>query len=360
MQTSREVVTRTLTFKNPDRVPRDLWLLPWAEIHFPEKLKALQQRFPSDIVEGPNVYQPSPRVSGNAYEPGLYTDEWGSIFTNIQRGAIGEVRTPMLKDIADWKEVKPPYETLPADRAAARGAVSRFCASTDKFVKAPCCPRPWERFQFLRGTENAMLDLLAHGEGAGELIRHIHAFYMQELEFWVTTDIDAIWFMDDWGAQTQLLISPPLWRELFKPLYKDYCDLAHAYGKFAMMHSDGHILSVLDDLVEIGVDALNSQLFCMDMQELARHGRGRITFWGEIDRQHILPGDPDGGRDAVRKVARHLFLNAGGIIAQLELGLRSNPDTAWAVFEEWERVHAEQHNTHSQEGPGQGGTHGQV
>ncbi len=346
MQTPREVVTRCLTFEYPDRIPRDLWLLPWAEMQFPDRVKDLQQRFPPDIVDAPTVYSPSPRVSGNAYEPGFYIDEWGSVFTNIQRGAIGEVRTPMVRDIADWTQVKPPYETLPGDRASARDSVNRQYAATSLFTKAPCCPRPWERFQFLRGTENAMLDVLAPEEGAGELLRLIHEFYLRELEFWVTTDVDAIMFMDDWGAQTQLLVSPPLWRELFKPLYKDYCDIAHAHGKFAMMHSDGHIASILDDLIEVGVDALNCQLFCMDMEDLARHGRGKITFWGEIDRQHILPADPDKGRAAVRKVAQHLYLEAGGLIAQLELGLRSNPDTAAAVFEEWERVHEEQCRMH--------------
>jgi uroporphyrinogen decarboxylase len=342
MQTPREIFTRCLRFQHPDRIPRDLWLLPWAENQFPEKVRELKRRFPPDILDAPNVYCPSPRVKGDPYEPGLYVDEWGSVFTNIQRGAIGEVRTPMVRDIADWKEVKPPYETLPEDYGAARDQVNRFCSETDRFIKAPCCPRPWERFQFLRSTENAMLDVLAPEEGAGGLLSLIHRFYMQELEFWVTTDIDAVMFMDDWGAQTQLLVSPPLWQELFKPLYKDYCDIAHAHGKFAMMHSDGNITSILADLIEIGVDAVNSQLFCMDMEEIARIGKGKIAFWGEIDRQHILPGTPDAGRAAVREVAKHLYLEAGGIIAQLELGLRSNPDTAAAVYDEWERVHQEQ------------------
>jgi uroporphyrinogen-III decarboxylase len=186
-----------------------------------------------------------------------------------------------------------------------------------------------------------MLDVLAPEEGAGELLRVIHEFYMKELEFWVTTDVDAIMFMDDWGAQTQLLIPPVLWRELFKPLYKDYCDIAHAHGKFAMMHSDGHIISILDDLIDVGVDAINSQLFCMDMALLAERGRGKIAFWGEIDRQHVLPGEPEKGRAAVRTVAQHLYLEAGGIIAQLELGLRSNPDTAAAIYDEWDRVYSE-------------------
>jgi hypothetical protein len=145
--------------------------------------------------------------------------------------------------------------------------------------------------------------------------------------------------MDDWGAQNQLLIPPDLWREMFKPLYKDYCDAAKSEGKFVFMHSDGYITDIYPDLIEIGVDAVNSQLFCMDMAELERIAKGRITFWGEIDRQHILPDpDPQAGRDAVQKTAKHLYDPSGGIIAQLEFGPGANPDTVIAVYEEWEKV----------------------
>jgi hypothetical protein len=149
-------------------------------------------------------------------------------------------------------------------------------------------------------------------------------------------------FMDDWGAQDRLLISPATWRALFKPLYRDYCDLAHARGKFAFMHSDGCIAEICPDLVEIGVDALNSQLFCMDLAQIAAVARGRITFWGEIDRQEVLPSlDPRAGRDAVRLVAEHLYDPAGGLIAQFEFGAGAHPATVLAVCDEWEAVQAD-------------------
>jgi uroporphyrinogen decarboxylase len=74
------------------------------------------------------------------------------------------------------------------------------------------------------------------------------------------------------------------------------------------------------------------------MEDLARRVKGKITFWGEIDRQHVLPAaDPQVGRDAVRKVAEHLYDPAGGIIAQFEFGPGANPATAVAVLEEWEK-----------------------
>lgn len=338
-QTSRERVKRALTFDYPDRPPRQLWALPYANNHFPEVMAEIGRRFPSDIGGVCNVYRPSSRSKGDPYTPGIAVDEWGCTFTNIQAGVHGEIKNPLLREIGDWRRVQPPYELLPADLSKAHDTVNRHCAGADLFISAGCCPRPWERYQFLRGSENAMMDVMDPDGGARELLRVIHEFFMKELAFWVTTDVDAIGFMDDWGSQRQLLIPPRVWRELFKPLYKDYCDMARAHGKFVFMHSDGYIREVYPDLVEIGVNALNSQVFCMDMPELARIAKGKMTFWGEIDRQHVLTAaDPEVGRKAVREFCRHFYDPAGGVIAQFEFGAGANPATALALFDEWDKV----------------------
>ncbi|MCJ7681247.1 MAG: methyltransferase [Candidatus Aminicenantes bacterium] len=330
---------RALTFDRPARVPRQLFWLPWAEIHYPEVLKEINVRFPSDITGTPYRYNPSPLVKGDPHAVGLYTDEWGCTFSNIQAGVIGEVKEPLLPDLRDWKRMRPPYEQLPTNPGRMRNVVNRFCGETDIFVMADICPRPWERYQFIRGTENALMDVMILEEGFRSLLRSIHEFYLKEMELWVQTDVDAVMFMDDWGGQDRLLISPDIWREFFKPLYSDYCDLAHAHGKFAFMHSDGWITAIYPDLIEVGVDALNSQLFCMDIPELARIAKGKITFWGEIDRQFILTAsDPEEGRKAVRYVAEHLYDPAGGVIAQFEFTPGACPDTALVIFDEWAKV----------------------
>jgi hypothetical protein len=63
---------------------------------------------------------------------------------------------------------------------------------------------------------------------------------------------------------------------------------------------------------------------------------GRLTFWGELDRQHLLPrGDPAAVRAAVREVRRHLE-REGGVIAQCEFGPGARPENIAACFAAWD------------------------
>lgn len=336
-QTSREIVRRCLTFDHPERVPIDLWVLPWAQIHHPEETAKLLADYPSDLTGPPVPFQPR-RVRGDMFAAGTFVDEWGCEFINVQPGVIGEVKNPIIADLADWEKALPPEELIPtgAARKAAIDEINAFCRSTDKFVMAGACPRPWERYQFLRGTENAMIDMMLGEPGVDELLDRVNDFFTRQLEFWAETEVDALSFMDDWGSQHALLIPPAIWRERFKPVYRRFCEIAREAGKFIFMHSDGCIEEIYPDLIEIGVSAINSQLFCMDIDRVAGMARGKITFWGEIDRQHILNDpDPEAGRRAVRLLREKLWMPEGGIFCEMEIGPGARLDTVRAACEEW-------------------------
>ena len=113
--------------------------------------------------------------------------------------------------------------------------------------------------------------------------------------------------------------------------------MVHKAGKKVFFHTDGNITDLYEEFIEIGVDAINSQLFCMDIEDLAKRFKGRITFWGEIDRQRILPfGSPDDAYRAVARVRKALDDGRGGVIGQCQWGIRNPPENIAAVFEAWD------------------------
>jgi len=325
---SRERVIRTLRFEGVDRPARDIWTLPAAFFGRQEELQTILDQYPSDF--GPSGYR-DPEDDSRIYLPGEWTDSWGSGWANIQAGMVGEVKHPAIDDWSRLAHWKPPYELL----GKGFEEVNRTCAEGNRFVHLGT-PRPFERLQFVRGPENAYLDL---AWGVGEVYRllgMIHDYYMRHLEHVVRTDVDAVFFMDDWGSERALLISPDMWAEYFKPLYRDYCELAHTHGKFAFMHSDGFILDIYEHLIEVGVDAINSQLFVMPIEEIGRRFKERITFWGELDRRNILAlGSPWGVREGVGRIRRALWDDRGGVIGQAEFNRDQPLANIRAFFEAW-------------------------
>jgi uroporphyrinogen decarboxylase len=331
--TSRELVISALNHQPVVRVPRDLWHSPGVEMSRADELAEIEIRFPKDIVPQEFKYPPGKRSRGKPYRAGRYTDAWGCTWHAAQPGRIGELRDPPLADPAGIAQYRPPFELL--DTAKLVG-VNRGCAATSRFVLAGTETRPFERLQLLRGAEATYCDLASASGRVRSLLAMLHDFFCREMEMWAGTDVDGVAFRDDWGSQDGLLIAPEMWRDLFRPLYRDYCEILHAQDKFAFFHSDGHIADIFGDLVEIGIDAINSQLFAMDVERLAEQFRGRVTFWGEIDRQHVLPfGSREEIRDAVRRVRRALDFGSGGVIAQCTWEPGVPMQNIAAVFGQW-------------------------
>lgn len=327
--TSRERVKRALRFEEVDRIP--------IENGFEGDL---QRRYPSDIERPPFAY-PAGRSWGVENRMGRRMDIWGCIWEAAEDGVCGEVRGSPLQ--GDWSALdgfRPPFEVL---EGADLSRVNAACAASEKFMIpmwGELIANPFERMQHLRGTEQLYLDLAYLEPEIYRLRDMVHGYFMRQLEMWAKTDVDAVHLADDWGAQRSLLISPSLWRSFFKPLYRDYCSAAHARGKSVLMHSDGYIVDILPDLIEVGVDAVNAQLFCMPMEDIADRHAGRICFWGEIDRQRLLPfGTPDEVRAAVRRVAAaFLRKRRTGVVGQCFEGKGHRMENIEAVYDEWSRV----------------------
>jgi len=264
---------------------------------------------------------------------GAFRDEWGSEWRSLEAGVIGEVSRPAIADWSDLSRFTPPHELLDGlDVTPSHDSYAR----TDRFVIAHSAVQPFQRLMFLRGLEQLLIDIGLNAPQLHDLLRLIHEYNVRELRLLSAASADAIAFKDDWGTQTSLLISPRTWRRLFKPLYAEYCDIVHRAGKRAFFHSDGHIAAIYPDLIDAGIDAVNSQLFCMDIEALADVARQRITLWGEIDRQGVLArGTPEDVRNAVLRV-RRAFRGDGGLIAQCVWGSDTPTENVAAVFAAWD------------------------
>ncbi len=316
MLTAKENVIRTLRHDTPEWIPVNMWQLPATRLKYGEEFDKLVKSFQCDIISAPFK---DPTEDPRHFCIGSYTDCWGSTWVNHQAGIIGEVKNYPLADFSKIKNYQTPKKLF-LSGVDGFEETKRFIAEhSDRFILGGWISI-FERMQFLRGTENLFMDTLIESPEYFKLIEIVEDFYHAYLDEWLKLDIDGIIFGDDWGSQRSLLISPETWRTQYKPVYKRFFDKIHAAGKFVFMHSDGYILDIYDDLIEIGVDAINSQVWCMGLEKVAEKCNGKITNWGEICRQHILPyGSVENVINAVNQMKDAFWVN-GGLIGQFEAG----------------------------------------
>ena len=277
--TSRELVIHTLNHEATPRAPRDLWISPGMESTHADAVAEIGLRFPNDIVQPEIAPAHGKRSQGKPHKAGEFTDAWGCGWQIAAKGAEPALQLSPLAESAKTADYHPPLELLDAGRFA---KVNKSCEGTHRFVLASSETRPFDRLRFLRG-DTALVDLARGTKESHALLAMLHDFSCKEMEIWANTEVDGVVFRDDLGGDDSLLIAPEMWREIFKPLYRDYCKILHAKDKFVFFSSQGNIVDIFGDLIKIGVDAVHSQIQKMDVEKLAKRFRGRVTFWGEID-----------------------------------------------------------------------------
>jgi len=158
---------------------------------------------------------------------------------------------------------------------------------------------------------------------------YVLAYYERKVEYLLANlrlyrdavgdNIDAVWWGEDFGTQTGLMISPRMFRDMVAPYYKRIWDWVHANTPWKVFyHCCGAIYPIIPTLIECGVDILNpvqTSARGMDPARLKTEFGDRLTFWGGgADTQQTLPyGTPEEVRDQVHERIR-VFGPGGGFV----------------------------------------------
>jgi uroporphyrinogen decarboxylase len=167
----------------------------------------------------------------------------------------------------------------------------------------------FERFWFLRGFNNALTDPYIYPREFLRLIEKITEFNVASINMRLDLGLDGIFFSDDWGSQTNLLMKPDDWRKWYKPQYRRMFDAVHAGGGHVWMHLCGNVMDIIPDLMDIGLDVLNPvQPLAMPVDVLSKRFGGQLCFYGGLDVQGVLPR---GTSREVEDEVRHLISALG-------------------------------------------------
>jgi uroporphyrinogen decarboxylase len=274
-----------------------------------------------------------------------YTDEWGIVRTKPVGGHYYVSKVPFEGShvsVLELKKHKWPDPTDPNKIKGLKEEAQRLRQQTDYALVLNLPGRLISLGQSLRGFGPWLEDLVINQKFACGLLDiglEIQMELCKRMLEAVGDCVDVVHFGDDYGMQTGPILSPDLYRNIFKPRQKKLYSLIKAKTDAKILyHSCGSVYKLIGDFIDAGIDALNPiQVSAedMDTKKLKREFGNKIAFWGGVDSQRVLPfGTRDGVRKEVKGRIDDLGPGGGYILAAVHnIQAEVPPENIVALFE---------------------------
>jgi uroporphyrinogen decarboxylase len=299
-------------------IPADYALSYYEDLTYRISANAVRTAMGSDcVIVGGTVregFVPKP-VSGDISE-----NEFGMhmkptpLYMEVVRCPLAEAST-----IEDVEKYDFPDAYAPGRFDKARRDIAQY--KKDYFVIGDCELSIFELAWHLTGMQEYMMAMAMEEPWIGVLNDKVEAWTLGLARQLVEAGADAIWFGEDLGTQTSMLISPDMWRSEFKPRYaRMIAELKKINPEVVyIIHSDGAVAPLVDDFIEIGFSVYNPvqpNVPGSDPEELNQKYGNRIAFFGGVDQQVLLPsGDVQALRDEIRRRYQVMGLDGNYLMA---------------------------------------------
>ena len=255
------------------------------------------------------------------YELGYHTDHWGCEWNNIIEGHDSICISHPVKTLEDAQNIPVPE----ADIGLEHGLI-------------------FLRYTYLRGFEEAMIDLFEQNEIYQALMPKVYAYAERQTEIAVKNAGAELFihFADDLGMQNMLPTGPEVWRETIGAQYQKLFAICKAHNKMLFMHTDGCIYEIIPNLREYGLDVINAQFRANGLDRLVEVTRGsrynRIAIHLDLDRQLFPFASPDEIEKHIWDCVHALATPEGGLSLYAEIAEDIPLENIKRITEVFEKV----------------------
>jgi uroporphyrinogen decarboxylase len=308
--TSEERILRVLQRHEPDRVPHFEWMVDRRvrEALCPDcrNYQDFAVKMGHDAIIVDPVYKKE-RVGTNRW-----LSEWGFVTQDTPEEHGIEVESP-IKTTADFERYTPPNPHAPERFLAIEDAVEKYKGDKAVIVHLNdvfSLPR------YLMGMQNLLMAIVVEPDLVTRLVEmsvNINLALAREV---VARGVKIIYTGDDFAYNKGPLMSPKHFRELFNPGFQRVIGGFKELGLYVIKHTDGNIWSLMDMIIDSGIDCLDpiDPQAGMDLGEVKTKVGHRVALKGNVDCAQLMTfGTPDEVVEAT-KAALDKGMPGGGFI----------------------------------------------
>ncbi len=263
-------------------------LTPWAFEITKGFEKAYKEKYPCEDVERDlDSHIMFGRYKKMEFQKeNLYKDVFGVQWQLGQDG--GDIGIPINTIVSD--ETVDSYKFPAIDEPLLEKGLQDMREDTERFRMFRMTYSLYERAWSLMGMQELLINMAMDEPCAMRLMERVFTYEMQLLDRVLDEEFEGVYFGDDWGSQTGLIMGPACWRKYIKPFMKELFAKVKSKGKYVLLHCCGNIEELFPELIEIGLDCYNTvQPEIYNLEKIKREYGKDLTFWGAISNQQFLP-----------------------------------------------------------------------
>lgn len=297
--------------EEPDRVP--IWELIindptlsalYGDIGYLEFAKR-------DGLDGVTIFENQQLTPGPG---GAMLDEWG-IQWRTAEGGVGYPSGGPIKSRDDLQSFEPPDPNAPHRLQSLREAVECF---QGRRAVVFLTHEVFEFSHYLYGLDNLLIDYIEEPDFVHDLAGMISNYKIELAEAAIDAGADAIVSGDDYAHRLAPIMSVSHFEEYSLPYIEKLVDAVHRKGAPLIKHTDGNIWSILDQMVDAGIDAIDplEPIAGMDIGLAKERYGDRVALIGNVDCTEILTRrSVEDVADAVKETIAKASVGGGHILA---------------------------------------------
>jgi uroporphyrinogen-III decarboxylase len=289
--------------------------------------------------------RPAPLAAGKPGPDGKYKDVFGVEYTMVP--GTGPIQTPnkyLFEDITKWRD----YVKLPDLSGidwAAEGKKAKDGWNPELPMGSGYTQGFFQIFYSMMGFENALIACAEEPEEIKAALDYITDFYVKvakEIVAHYKPDFGTIG--DDIAHYRGTFVSLEMYRELFRPYWQRYINVFKEADIPVLLHDCGHNMILVDDFVEIGINAWEPAEEVNDLLAIKKKYGRKLALFGGF-RQNGIVSYPDTTEEQIRAEVRKSvdqYAPGGGYgLCGIVLGAADDPEVtkrnAW-IADEYQKI----------------------
>lgn len=229
----------------------------------------------------------------------------------------GNIATFVAKEdmtIEDLPDPDKPYVVDPSELDAIRYVVSELGKTHFIIGRSPVDGT--FPFQNTVGMENLLIRMITEPEFVKRAVDVYVNRSIAYINAMLDAGCDAVMTTDDYSDNRGPIMGPDRFKTFILPGLVRQVEAVHARDGYFVKHTDGNVWSILDMLVDAGIDGWHGiqPSIGMDLKLLKERYGEKLCFFGGVNCETLVAGTPEQIRTEVKYAVEHAGAGGGLVI----------------------------------------------